>query len=154
MPRGVRANKANTEQAPAKAVVVKRRPKPTLTYEPEIVMVKALRRGYYGLQVVVDKKWKDDQNRIHVEQEIGRDAVIRNEDEVFEMDTADMRKWPLGKGEHPHGSLEDTETITTESGTYELPSWVTYVNEKYETEAVGHQKTFGNLGELTGGNVI
>lgn len=131
-------------------------------------MVRALRRGQYGVQSVVDRKWKDDQGRIHVDQELGRDAVIHNEGEVFEMDTADMRKWPLTQygvyeandpavleGTRRAGSPKELphnnpEIIEVNGKQYELPSWVTYAGEEDPTEAAGHTKTFGNLGALTG----
>ena len=166
MPRGVRKQVAQA----SRVAVVQKRSAPSLEYEPELVMVRALRRGQYGVQTVVDKKWKDDQGRVHVDQELGRDAVIHNEGEVFEMDTADMRKWPLSQygvyteddtavregirrvgspKEMPH---DNPEIIEVNGKQYELPSWVTYAGDEYVSEAAGHAKTFGNLGALTGAN--
>jgi hypothetical protein len=147
---------------PAKKVVtqsgrvalVKKKAAPTVSYEPELVLVRATRRGQYGVRQVVDAKSKNEKGRVIVKQVIERDAIIHNEGDVFEMDTGDMRKWPLEPGQHPHGDLADAEVIETASGSYELPSWVTYAGNEDETEATGHQTKFGNLGELTGSSVI
>lgn len=165
MPRGVRKP---VEQV-AHVAVVQRRAKAELNYEPELVMVRAIRRGQYGVQSVVDRKWKDEQGRVRVEKELGRDAVIRNEGEVFEMDTADMRKWPLSQygvyeandpavleglrrvGSPKELPRDNPEIIEVNGKQYELPSWVTYAGDEYATESAGHAKTFGNLGALTGG---
>ena len=166
MPRGVRKQTAQV----SRVAVVQKRATRELSYEPELVLVRALRRGQYGVQAIVDRKWKDEQGRVHVEQEIGRDAVIHNEGEVFEMDTADMRKWPLSlygvfteadvevrEGTRRVGSPkqmphDNPEIIEVNGQQYELPSWVTYAGDEDVTEAAGHTKTFGNLGALTGAN--
>src|ERR1051326_2175127 len=83
------------KQPESKATVVQRRKQAKVEYEPDTVMVRALRRGQYGLRAVVEAKWKDEQGRIQRRKELGRDAIMHNEGEVFEMDVADMRKWPL-----------------------------------------------------------
>lgn len=148
--------------------VVRKRNAPSVSYEPELVSVRALRRGQYGVRQVVDAKSKDDKGRISTKQVIERDAIMRNEGEVFDMDTNDMRKWPLTQygtfeendpqvlegikkvgqpREMPHG---EAEIIKTASGQYELPSWVTLADGDDETGASGHTTRFGNLGELTG----
>ncbi len=115
-------------------------------------------RGYYGVQEVV-RDPRDNQRKIE------RNAVIKNVGEVFDMDTADMRTWPLGptkktkddnhlspKQEMPHAGEHGLTVIETERGQFELPSWVVLAEEaKYEDTLVasGHQTVFGKKdGEL------
>lgn len=146
-------------------VVVQERSTPELSYKPELIKVRALRRGQYGVRKVLDA---ETEGEIVTKQVIERDAKIRNEGEVFHMDTADMRKWPLSlygvfeendlpvlegvkrvgqPREMPHG---EAEVIRTPSGSYELPTWVTKARPDEPLGEKGHTKRFGNLGELSG----
>ena len=131
-------------------VVVQKRQEAEVSYEPELVRVRALRRGQYGVRRVVEAQERDADGEVVSTFHVERDARIVNEGETFQMDTHDMRPWPLPAGEHPHGDVADAEIIRTPSGEYELPSWVTATGAEKRTAAVGHTKTFGNLGALTG----
>src|SRR5712671_4057960 len=92
-------------EAKAKATVIKRRPPPPAEAPPDLVRVRALEKGYFG---------------------IGIREVLRNPGEVFEMSTHVMRRIPLGPKEHP---IEDAVVIETERGQFELPGWVELVGE-------------------------
>ncbi len=111
---------------------------PPVTYEPDLVRVRACDRGgFYGVREVM----KDPRTGRH---EIVRNAIIRKPGDVFDMDTADMRTLPLAPGEHPHligeaGYIE----IETARGQFELPSWVTLEEGVEETVPQGHKTSFG-----------
>lgn len=110
---------------PVRARPVVMRPKPKAKEPPDLVLVRALERGQYGLDI---------------------DIIIRNPGEVFEMATSAMRKWPLAKGEHP---VEGAVIIETDKGQFELPGWVELVeaDEKVtdgDLESHGHQSVFRN----------
>ena len=60
--------------------------------------------------------------------------AIRNPGEVFDMDTAVMREWPLGKDSQNRQNQPippdrgETVVIETAQGTFELPPWVELVD--------------------------
>jgi len=120
---------------------------PPVIYEPDLVRVRAVARGYYAVKDV-EKDVRDNKRKIVC------NAIIRNVGDVFDMDTADMRTLPLGvpqadsltKKEYAHSSAEyGTTEIETERGQFELPSWVILADESgiEISEPVGHQTTFG-----------
>lgn len=126
---------------------------PMPTYEPDLVRVKAIRRGQYAVREVMKHPGT-------LQNQIVRNAIIRNEGEVFDMDTADMRPFPLreipgegiggalgeSKGDHiekPHASDVGTIIIETERGQFELPSWVTIEDAVDLTAEAGHKLAFG-----------
>lgn len=92
----------------AKPVVFREQPKPK--EPPDLVRVRALERGQYGLDV---------------------DIIIRNPGEVFDMATSAMRVYPLAKGEHP---VEGATIIETSKGQFELPGWVELVEDGEEVD--------------------
>jgi len=105
----------------AKPVVVQ--PKPPVKAPPDLVRVRALEKGQYGLDI---------------------DIIIRNPGEVFDMATSAMRTWPLGAKETP---VEGATIIETEKGQFELPGWVEYVeaDEAVAPDAFvskGHARSF------------
>lgn len=119
---------------------------PPLVYEPDLVRVRAVSRGYYAVKEVM-------KDIITGKRQIVCNAIIRNVDDVFDMDTADMRTLPLGKArkgalsqnEHPHSSEYGVIEIETERGQFELPSWVTLADESgVDVNAPeGHKTAFG-----------
>ncbi len=121
---------------------------PPVSYEPDLVRVRAVSRGYYAVKDV-EKDARDGKRRVV------RNAIIRNPGDVFDMDTADMRTLPLAnktrpgaltEKEHPHAFGEaGTTEIETVRGQFELPSWVVLADESGVeiTEPTGHQTSFG-----------
>lgn len=129
---------------------------PPVTYEPDLVRVRATARGYYAVREVM----KDPRTG---KSAVVRNDIIRNPGEVFEMDTADMRQLvdgqlaeiPMGAignddgkrhvREFPHASEFGVIEIETERGQFELPSWVTMADESgvEVDEPTGHKTTFG-----------
>ena len=103
-------------------VKVARKAPKVITIPPDPVAVRATQRGQYGIE---------------------GNAIIRNEGEVFEMDTRVMRKWPLAKKEIP---IEDAVIIETDLGQFELPGWVELADPDDVTEneviARGHKSTW------------
>lgn len=107
----------------ARPVVVREKPQPK--EQPDLVRVRALERGQYGLDV---------------------DIIIRNPGEIFDMATSAMRVWPLGRGEHP---VPDAVIIETVKGQFELPGWVELVedDEAISPDSLtshGHKGVFRN----------
>jgi hypothetical protein len=113
----------------AKPVVVTTRAKVVPKELPDLVRVRAIERGQYGLDI---------------------DIIIRNPGEVFDMATSAMRKWPLGEKEHP--TAYESVIITTEKGDFELPGWVELVGDEETVPAEdavshGHSREFrGQVG--------
>lgn len=101
---------------PVRAVSVRIQPKPEPKEQPDLVMVRALERGQYGLDV---------------------DIIVRNPGEVFPMATSAMRKFPYEKGETP---IEDATIIETEKGQFELPGWVELIQDDEEVTAEDLEK--------------
>lgn len=99
-----KAEERTTERAEKPRQVRSIKP-PKPKEEPDLVLVRAIERGQYGLDV---------------------DIIIRNPGEVFPMATSAMRKWPLAKGEH---AVEGAIIIETARGQFELPGWVELVGE-------------------------
>lgn len=95
----------------ANNVVVRRQKPPVPKVPPDMILVRAVEKGFYGFE---------------------RDMIVRNPGEVFEMATMMMRKWPLEKGEHPvEGAtiIDVTNEDGTVKGQYELPGWVELADE-------------------------
>lgn len=100
---------------------------------PDLVLVKALYRGQYAVVEVIDIKQPDGSKL----RELGRNDIIRNEGEVFEMDTTDMK---VASKSAPVG---DCETVQTKRGTFLLPMWVTLAGKRdRELMPAGHTTTF------------
>jgi hypothetical protein len=102
--------RAEERVTPVRAKPVVFRQQPKAKEPPDLVRVRALERGQYGLDV---------------------DIIIRNPGEVFDMATSAMRVFPLAKGEHP---VEDATIIETPKGQFELPGWVELVEEGEEID--------------------
>lgn len=100
---------------PVRAKPVVFREKPKAKEPPDLVRVRALERGQYGLDI---------------------DIIIRNPGEVFDMATSAMRTYPLGKGEHP---VADATIIETEKGQFELPGWVELVGDDEDVDPASEQ---------------
>ncbi len=101
-----------------KVKAIKKRPV-KVEVPPDLVRVRALEKGYYGL---------------------GVNEIIRNPDEVFDFCTSRMRTFPLAAGEV---EVTGATIIQTEKGTFELPGWVELVDEDEEvTASQGHQRAF------------
>ena len=116
--------KVTLPPAVTRARLVTVRPKAPVKEPPDLVLVRAVERGQYGLDI---------------------DIIIRNPGEVFEMATSAMRVFPLAKGEHP---IEDAVIIETDKGQFELPGWVELVEagEAVPAEAMqsqGHKTSHG-----------
>lgn len=102
---------------------------------PDLVLVKALHRGYYEVLEVIDIKQPDGTKR----KELGRNDVIRNEGEVFQYDTVDMPKWSSLTAQQQ----DEREMVKTARGEFALPRWVTLATKRdRETVAAGHTTTF------------
>ena len=120
--------KAETREAPVRqhaGVVVRRAAPKVPKVPPDMVLVRALEKGFYGYE---------------------RDMIVRNPGEVFEMATEKMRKWPLEKGEHPvEGAtiIDVTDEAGNIKGQFELPGWVELADEANvrEEERVSHGMT-------------
>lgn len=117
------ANQPVADREPAaRAIKVTRRVAPAPKEPPDLVQVRAIEKGQYGLDT---------------------DIIIRNPGEVFDMATSAMRKWPLEKGEHP---VEGATIIETEKGKFELPGWVELVEPDEQIDPAdlvshGHAKS-------------
>ena len=115
--------------------------------------VRATKRGYYAVKEVMKHPGTGQVQLVC-------NAIIRNDGEVFDMDTADMRPYPLraipdegiggalgeSKGDHaekPHLSDVGVIIIETERGQFELPSWVTLEDATDLTAEAGHKLAFG-----------
>ncbi len=108
----------------AKPVKVQTHKPPEPKEKPDLVMVRAIEKGFYGLDI---------------------DIMVRNPGEIFPMATSSMRKYPLGPGEHP---VADAVIIETEKGQFELPGWVELAPEDAEqTASMGHAR--GIRGQVT-----
>ncbi|HEX7828646.1 MAG TPA: hypothetical protein VF787_03285 [Thermoanaerobaculia bacterium] len=102
---------------------------------PELVLVRALEKGFYGLDTNI---------------------IIRNEGEVFEMATEKMRTWPLGEDEH---EVEGAQIIETPRGQFELPAWVELVEDPdsvtdAELDSAGHPEVIHGSVSAKGGRTI
>lgn len=128
---------------------------PPVIYEPDLVRVRAVARGFYAVKEV-EKDIRDGKRKLVC------NAILRNVDDVFDMDTADMRTLPLGEippdgiggskgrgmGNHrekPHAGEYGTTEIETVRGQFELPSWVILADESgIDVNAPeGHKTAFG-----------
>ena len=132
----------------------------------DLVRVRAIRRGFYGLPIMVDEY---DQKTGQNKRVKANNATIRNEGEVFDMDAPTAMELvdeafykptrdSTGK-ELPSraeildkaGVVDQTRTVVTKTGTYILPSWVEVVDSRMrETQPSGHQTKFGGIGAAQG----
>lgn len=134
-----------------KAVRVQRIADPDL----DLVHVKAKEQGYYGVREVIHEKHADPKDDKYF---IGRDPIVRNVDEVFLMDTYDMKRfetredgtrWYLDQKHLDESPMEirmpaDTETVETERGAFALPFWVTKAEADEEvTQPQGNKTRHG-----------
>lgn len=97
-------------------VVVRRAAPKVPRVPPDMVLVRAIEKGFYGFE---------------------RDMIVRNPGEVFEMATEKMRKFPLEKGEHPvEGAviIDVTDEQGKLKGQFELPGWVELADEATVTD--------------------
>jgi hypothetical protein len=91
------------------------------TVDTDLVRVRATRRGFYAVRQATPDG-------------IVRNEIIRNVDDVFDMDTHDMKP--------ASDAREDATIIKTANGEFELPTWVELASEKV-TAPQGHTTTFG-----------
>lgn len=96
-------------------------------------MVRATRRGYYAPVEIIELKGVDGKKY----KDTGRDDVMHNEGEVFEMDTSDMKP----------GKSNEMDWVHTTKGDFILPSWVTLVGKREKIDAddlvaAGHKTSF------------
>jgi hypothetical protein len=116
---------------PAGEKKVKERP------TPDLIRVRALHRGYYAVMEIIEVREIDGTKK----RELGRNNLIRNEDEVFEYDTTDLPMW----SKLTEAQRRDRESVVTERGEFALPRWVALAGKREKlTAEVGHTKTFGN----------
>lgn len=109
--------------------------------EPDLVRVRAIQRGYYEVEEIIEVKQFDGTKK----RELGRNNVIRNEGEVFSYDTNDMPAW----SSLPKHKQDIREMVKTARGEFALPSWVTIASRRErETVASGHIKTFRDEGNI------
>ncbi len=140
------------EEAP-EIVLIEHPEKAPQSYKPDLVRVRAMKRGFYGVRKVVEGTILGPDGGLTEGFSTAREERIVNEGDVFLYDTADMRKWPLGdaprgaltKKEYPHASEHPLVIIKTKRGQFELPSWLQLADDKggIINKPTGHQTTFG-----------
>ncbi len=146
------AQNESNEEAP-EIVLIEHPEKSPQSYKPDLVRVRAMSRGFYGVRKVVEGTILSADGGLAEGFSTAREERIVNEGDVFLYDTADMRKWPLGaaprdaltKKEHPHASEHPLVVIKTKRGQFELPSWLQLADDKGAiiNKPTGHQTTFG-----------
>jgi len=141
-PDGVTFSEVQTQQRQTPKALGTSTPVLTL----DTVRVRATRRGYYGLPMIVQEG---------AQKVVASNAIIRNEGDVFDMDA------PTGMECLDHVTPERERSmkiagimdadgnvahkVTTQTGTYLLPSWVEIATKRESREAeapTGHRTVF------------